>query len=341
MPRSMCSLMPKPKLPESEKLRRISSYSLTFRPASCARERVRGAEQRVSPWCGAAGQLIWGGLRVEGQGHSGEMPLAGLPSRPPPVAAAEQAHEERSRSQHCVFCCCCCSPRRQLPAPRRSKLPKPAQFRRCPLGPPAAWLQAYPRPPRARPMHAAQHARADLQRCTAHTPPSRLLPSCCASCRQCCQPDSARAAAAHGCCGSLLSRTPFNASPARKCRHDCTAATMPLLLQSSSWRRCRLLQQLTPLLIHHLTASLGPCRCPSKPPPTPRHNKQPSARSATHQQLHRLLAAHGHVGRDLLVTADGPLAHGVARLAKHRLLASQLLQHVRQGEGGVGASSAG
>lgn len=41
MPRSMCSLMPKPKLPESEKLRRMSSYSFTFRPASC-----RGAERR-------------------------------------------------------------------------------------------------------------------------------------------------------------------------------------------------------------------------------------------------------------------------------------------------------
>ena len=34
MPRSMCSWMPKPKLPESEKLRRISSYSLTLSPAS-------------------------------------------------------------------------------------------------------------------------------------------------------------------------------------------------------------------------------------------------------------------------------------------------------------------
>jgi hypothetical protein len=35
MPRSMCSLMPKPKLPLSLKFLRISSYSLTLRPASC------------------------------------------------------------------------------------------------------------------------------------------------------------------------------------------------------------------------------------------------------------------------------------------------------------------
>lgn len=34
MPRSMCSEMPKPKLPVSEKLRRSSSYSLTFKPDS-------------------------------------------------------------------------------------------------------------------------------------------------------------------------------------------------------------------------------------------------------------------------------------------------------------------
>jgi hypothetical protein len=34
MPKSMCSLMPKPKLPVEEKLRLRSSYSLTFRPRS-------------------------------------------------------------------------------------------------------------------------------------------------------------------------------------------------------------------------------------------------------------------------------------------------------------------
>ena len=56
-----------------------------------------------------------------------------------------------------------------------------------------------------------------------------------------------------------------------------------------------------------------------------------SVSAATHQQLHRLLAAHSHVRRDLLVTADGPLAHGVARLAEHGLLAGQLLQHVQAG----------
>jgi hypothetical protein len=34
MPKSMCSLIPKPKLPVSEKLRFLNSYSLTLRPRS-------------------------------------------------------------------------------------------------------------------------------------------------------------------------------------------------------------------------------------------------------------------------------------------------------------------
>ena len=34
MPRSMCSAMPKPKLPVAEKLPRFNSYSLTLRPFS-------------------------------------------------------------------------------------------------------------------------------------------------------------------------------------------------------------------------------------------------------------------------------------------------------------------
>lgn len=49
---------------------------------------------------------------------------------------------------------------------------------------------------------------------------------------------------------------------------------------------------------------------------------------APHQQLHRLLAADGDRARDLLITADAERAHSVARLAEHRLLASQLLQHL-------------
>jgi hypothetical protein len=46
MPRSMCSEMPNPKLPVSEKLRRMSSYSLTFRPDSCEREKKKRMMRR-------------------------------------------------------------------------------------------------------------------------------------------------------------------------------------------------------------------------------------------------------------------------------------------------------
>merc|ERR1719261_1683025 len=53
---------------------------------------------------------------------------------------------------------------------------------------------------------------------------------------------------------------------------------------------------------------------------------------ATLEDLLRLLAAHRHVRRDLLVTADAELAHGVARLREERLLARELLEHL----GGAG-----
>ena len=58
-----------------------------------------------------------------------------------------------------------------------------------------------------------------------------------------------------------------------------------------------------------------PCACVQRAP-------------APHQQLHRLLAADGDRARDLLITADAERAHSVARLAEHRLLASQLRQHL-------------
>ena len=45
IPRSMCSEMPKPKLPVAEKLRRSNSYSLTFSPASIRRHRLLAADR--------------------------------------------------------------------------------------------------------------------------------------------------------------------------------------------------------------------------------------------------------------------------------------------------------
>ena len=49
-----------------------------------------------------------------------------------------------------------------------------------------------------------------------------------------------------------------------------------------------------------------------------------------HNELHGLLAAHGHRGGDLLIPPDGEGAHGVAGLAKHGLLPCELLQHLQQ-----------
>lgn len=78
----------------------------------------------------------------------------------------------------------------------------------------------------------------------------------------------------------------------------------------------------------------GPALLPHRSPP-PCIPSAPNTSDCTkhnnaHQQLHGLLAAHGHIARDLLVTTDGERAHGVARLAVHGHLASQLLQHLRQ-----------
>lgn len=53
------------------------------------------------------------------------------------------------------------------------------------------------------------------------------------------------------------------------------------------------------------------------------------------EQLHRLLATDGDGGGDLLVTADGEGAHGVARLAVHGLLAGKLLQDLEEQRAGV------
>ena len=47
---------------------------------------------------------------------------------------------------------------------------------------------------------------------------------------------------------------------------------------------------------------------------------------ATHNERHRLLAADGDGGRNLLIPPDGEGADGVAGLPEHGLLARQLLQ---------------
>lgn len=57
---------------------------------------------------------------------------------------------------------------------------------------------------------------------------------------------------------------------------------------------------------------------------------------AAHQQLHGLLAADGHVARDLLVTTDLERTNGVPGTAEHGLLAGQLLQNL----GGLGQAIA-
>ncbi len=46
--------------------------------------------------------------------------------------------------------------------------------------------------------------------------------------------------------------------------------------------------------------------------------------------IHRLGAAHGHVGRDGFVSSDGELADSVAGAAKARLLTRKLLQNTRR-----------
>merc|ERR1719247_2004497 len=58
---------------------------------------------------------------------------------------------------------------------------------------------------------------------------------------------------------------------------------------------------------------------------------------ATLQNLLRLLAAHRHMARDLLVTPDAEGTHGVARLREEGLLAGELLKHL----GGAGQAIAG
>ena len=55
----------------------------------------------------------------------------------------------------------------------------------------------------------------------------------------------------------------------------------------------------------------------------------------TYNEGESLLAAHGHVASDLLVTADTEGTHGVAGLGEHGLLAGELLEHLFIDLGGL------
>eukprot|EP00976_Prorocentrum_cordatum_P099628 1191917-Prorocentrum_minimum.AAC.4 len=67
--------------------------------------------------------------------------------------------------------------------------------------------------------------------------------------------------------------------------------------------------------------------------PNPAQNGHQGREGGTYNEGESLLAAHGHVASDLLVTADTEGTHGVTGRGENGLLAGELLEHLKNRDG--------